>query len=58
MIQPWQIQRSEHLLDGRVFKVRKDVAVNPRTGRAMTIKASVVPVFRVGKRLKDLVNRR
>jgi DNA-binding protein HU-beta len=31
---------------------------NPRTGRAMTIKASVAPVFRAGKSLKDLVNRR
>ena len=34
MIKPWQIQRSEQLLDGRVFKVRKDVTVNPRTGQA------------------------
>ena len=34
MIRPWQIQRSEQLLDGRVFKVRKDVTVNPRTGQA------------------------
>jgi DNA-binding protein HU-beta len=33
-------------------------ARNPRTGRAMTIKASVAPVFRAGKNLKDLVNRR
>jgi DNA-binding protein HU-beta len=33
-------------------------ARNPRTGRAMTIKASVAPVFRAGKSLKDLVNRR
>lgn len=33
-------------------------ARNPRTGRAMTIRASVAPVFRAGKGLKDLVNRR
>ena len=33
MIKPWQIQRSERVLDGRIFKVRKDVAVNPRTGQ-------------------------
>jgi DNA-binding protein HU-beta len=33
-------------------------ARNPRTGRAMAIKASVAPVFRAGKSLKDLVNRR
>lgn len=33
-------------------------ARNPRTGRTMTIKASVAPVFRAGKSLKDLVNRR
>jgi DNA-binding protein HU-beta len=33
-------------------------ARNPRTGRTMTIKASVAPVFRAGKGLKDLVNRR
>jgi 8-oxo-dGTP pyrophosphatase MutT (NUDIX family) len=32
VIRPWQIQRSEQVLDGRVFQVRKDVAVNPRTG--------------------------
>ena len=31
---------------------------NPRTGRAMTIKASIAPVFRAAKNLKDLVNRR
>ncbi len=31
---------------------------NPRTGRAMTIRASVAPVFRAGKSLKDHVNRR
>jgi DNA-binding protein HU-beta len=31
---------------------------NPRTGRPMTIRASVAPVFRAGKSLKDLVNRR
>lgn len=33
-------------------------ARNPRTGRTMTIKASVAPVFRAGKSLKDRVNRR
>ncbi|HTS87513.1 MAG TPA: HU family DNA-binding protein [Gemmatimonadales bacterium] len=33
-------------------------ARNPRTGRAMTIRASVAPVFRAGQALKDLVNRR
>ena len=31
---------------------------NPRTGRAMTIKASIAPVFRAAARLKDQVNRR
>lgn len=31
---------------------------NPRTGRAMTIKASIAPVFRAARNLKDLVNRR
>ncbi|MGD0016753.1 MAG: NUDIX hydrolase [Verrucomicrobiia bacterium] len=33
MIQPWKVTRSEMLLDGRIFKVRKDVTINPRTGR-------------------------
>lgn len=33
-------------------------ARNPRTGRAMTIKASLAPVFKAAKNLKDLVNRR
>jgi len=31
VIKPWQIQRSDYVLDGRIFKVRKDVVVNPRT---------------------------
>jgi DNA-binding protein HU-beta len=30
---------------------------NPRTGRALTIKARRVPVFRAGKALKEAVNR-
>jgi 8-oxo-dGTP pyrophosphatase MutT (NUDIX family) len=34
MVKPWQVIRSEPLLDCRVFKVRKDVTVNPRTGQA------------------------
>jgi DNA-binding protein HU-beta len=33
-------------------------ARNPRTGRAMTIKASIAPVFKAAKKFKDLVNRR
>jgi DNA-binding protein HU-beta len=43
------------------FETRKRqarTARNPRTGRAMTIKASVAPVFRAGSALKDRVNRR
>lgn len=32
MVKPWQITRSEPLLDCRIFKVRKDVVINPRTG--------------------------
>jgi DNA-binding protein HU-beta len=43
------------------FEIRRREARtmrNPRTGRAMTIRASVAPVFRAGKGLKDLVNRR
>lgn len=31
--QPWQIQSSEVLADCRIFKVRKDVVVSPRTGQ-------------------------
>ena len=31
--QPWQIQSSEILADCRIFKVRKDLTVNPRTGQ-------------------------
>lgn len=31
---------------------------NPRTGRAMTIKAAIAPVFRAGKALKEALNRR
>jgi len=43
------------------FEVRKRKARtgrNPRTGRAMSIRASVAPAFRAGKGLKDLLNRR
>jgi ADP-ribose pyrophosphatase len=31
--QPWQIQSSEIIADCRIFKVRKDVVVSPRTGQ-------------------------
>jgi len=31
---------------------------NPRTGKEITIKASVAPVFRAGKGLKDVVNKK
>jgi DNA-binding protein HU-beta len=31
---------------------------NPRTGKEITIKASITAVFRAGKGLKDAVNRR
>lgn len=31
---------------------------NPRTGRAMLIKPSIAPVFKAGKGLKALLNRR
>jgi DNA-binding protein HU-beta len=43
------------------FEIRKRVARegrNPRTGKALTIKASTIPAFRAGKVLKDLVNRK
>ncbi len=32
--QPWQIQSSEIIADCRIFKVRKDVVVSPRTGQS------------------------
>ena len=32
--QPWRVQSSETIADCRIFKVRKDVSVNPRTGQA------------------------
>jgi ADP-ribose pyrophosphatase len=31
--QPWRVQSSNPLVDCRIFKVRKDVVVNPRTGQ-------------------------
>jgi len=31
---------------------------NPRTGKEITIKASVAPVFRAGKGLKDVVKKK
>ncbi len=33
MIRPWQIASSEPVADCRIFKLRKDVVVNPRTGQ-------------------------
>jgi DNA-binding protein HU-beta len=33
-------------------------ARNPRTGRTMTIKASMVPAFKAAKGLKDGINKR
>lgn len=43
------------------FEARKRKARtgrNPRTGRAMTIKAAIAPVFRAGSGLKQAVNRK
>lgn len=43
------------------FEVRERAArkgVNPQTKEEITIEASKVPIFRVGKALKDKVNRR
>lgn len=34
VIKPWKIQRSEPVFEGRIFKARKDVTINPRTGQA------------------------
>lgn len=34
MIKPWEIKSSEPVVDCRIYKVRKDVTVNPRTGQA------------------------
>ena len=33
VIRPWQITHSKPVVDCRIFKVRKDVTVNPRTGQ-------------------------
>jgi 8-oxo-dGTP pyrophosphatase MutT (NUDIX family) len=33
VVRPWQITQSKTVVDCRVFKVRKDVVVNPRTGQ-------------------------
>jgi len=43
------------------FEPRKRTARtarNPRTGRTMSIKASIAPVFKAARNLKDLVNRK
>lgn len=43
------------------FETRKRAARegrNPRTGKTLTIKASLVPAFRAGKTLKELINRK
>jgi DNA-binding protein HU-beta len=44
-----------------IFEVRRRAARigrNPRTGKAITIRASMMPAFRTGRALKDSVNRR
>ena len=33
MIRPWEIKSSRRVLDCRIFQVRHDVTVNPRTGQ-------------------------
>ena len=33
VVHPWQVNHSEFVLDCRIFKVRHDVAVNPRNGQ-------------------------
>jgi DNA-binding protein HU-beta len=43
------------------FELRRRAARegrNPRTGKAIDLKASMVPAFRAGKSLKELVNRK
>jgi DNA-binding protein HU-beta len=43
------------------FEVRKRAARegrDPRTGKSINIKASVIPAFRAGKALKESVNRK
>lgn len=34
VIRPWPVQSSKPVLDCRIFKVRQDTVVNPRTGQA------------------------
>jgi 8-oxo-dGTP pyrophosphatase MutT (NUDIX family) len=34
MIQPWRVVKSLPIADCRIFKVRQDVTINPRTGRS------------------------
>jgi DNA-binding protein HU-beta len=43
------------------FELRRRAARegrNPRTGKTIDIRASMIPAFRAGKGLKDLVNRK
>lgn len=43
------------------FEIRKRAARegrNPRTGKTINLKASVVPAFRAGKALKESINRK
>jgi len=43
------------------FELRRRAARegrNPRTGKAITIRASMIPAFSAGKGLKELVNRK
>lgn len=43
------------------FELRRRAARegrNPRTGKALPIKASIIPAFRAGKVLREIVNRK
>lgn len=33
MIRPWKVTGSEPVFDGRIFQVRRDLTINPRTGQ-------------------------
>jgi ADP-ribose pyrophosphatase len=45
VIRPWRVQRSETVADCRVFRVRKDVTLNPRTGQAHEMYVIENPTF-------------
>ena len=55
MIKPWKKVGSKPVGDFRIFKMRADTAVNPRTGEEIKVKAGKTVRFKASPTLKKSV---